>query len=74
MNLNTIDETLTRVQETAQQVAGHGTAQEESIGDVLLHHVQNSREIDLLFWKIELPHLPSVFGVDLSISKHVVML
>ena len=74
MNLNTTDETLIRVQETAQQTAGPGTAHEETIGEVLLHHVQNSREIDILSWKIELPHLPSVFGVDLSISKHVVML
>ncbi len=74
MNFSSINDKVGQAHDVAQQVAEHGTAHEESIGEVLIHHVQNSNEIDILSWKIELPHLPSLFGIDFSISKHVVML
>ncbi|MFC1728738.1 F0F1 ATP synthase subunit A [candidate division KSB1 bacterium] len=60
--------------DTAQQVTEHAAEHEESIGDVLIHHAQNSHELEFFTWKLHLPELPSVFGIDFSITKHVVML
>jgi F0F1-type ATP synthase, subunit a len=39
----------------------------------LLKHVQDAHEIETPFGRIELPHL-HLFGVDMSITKHVVFL
>lgn len=52
--------------------AGHGIG--EQISHNILHHLSNSNEIDL--WPIGTVHLPrfELFGVDLSITKHVVMM
>src|SRR5512145_2492988 len=61
--------------------AGHAAAGGEHGGNLfttLLHHVQDSHELDLPFLHIELPHLPAftVAGItfDMSITKHVVFL
>jgi F-type H+-transporting ATPase subunit a len=52
--------------------AGSGSA----IFGELLHHVQDSHEIDIPFGRIELPHFAPVtignLSIDLSITKHVV--
>ncbi len=44
----------------------------------LLHHVQDSRELEIPFGHLELPHFPpiNIFGIDIdfSITKHVVFL
>lgn len=45
----------------------------EYIVDHVMHHVQDANYIDLPGLKIELPHL-HLFGLDLSITKHVVMM
>jgi F-type H+-transporting ATPase subunit a len=57
-----------------QQTTEQGAEQSENIGNVLIHHVSNSSEIDLLFFKLHLPSFPTIFGIDFSITKHVVML
>ena len=55
------------------QEAAQKAAEEETLSEVLLHHVGNSNEIDILIWKIHFPEFPVFFGIDLSITKHVVM-
>lgn len=44
---------------------GHSGSVMENIGDTILHHVSNSEPLILL---------PKAFGLDLSITKHVLML
>lgn len=55
--------------------AAHGG---DNVFAALLHHVQDSHELELPFLRIELPHLPSftLAGItfDMSITKHVVFL
>ncbi|MFC1477510.1 F0F1 ATP synthase subunit A [candidate division KSB1 bacterium] len=58
-------------QHGVQEGAEHGG---EAIGDVLIHHVANADYLDFLGHKVPLPHLPEMFGIDMSITKHVVML
>jgi F-type H+-transporting ATPase subunit a len=60
-------------------VAGHGTEEAgENIFGELLHHVQDSHELEIPFGHITLPHFDpvSILGipVDFSITKHVVFL
>jgi F-type H+-transporting ATPase subunit a len=56
----------------------HGELAGGNLFASLLHHVQDSHELDTPFGVIELPHLPSftLAGVtfDMSITKHVVFL
>jgi F-type H+-transporting ATPase subunit a len=58
--------------------AGHGAGAEhggsENIGDIIVHHISNSNTLELPF--IGEVHLPQfeLFGIDLSITKHVVMM
>ena len=69
--------------QTAQQVesaAQHAeTAAEQAggidVGGHILHHILDSNEFEIVlpFIKIPLPHF-ELFGVDLSITKHVVMM
>lgn len=50
--------------------AGH----ESGLSGMIMHHITDSRAIELpIAGKVELPEL-HVFGVDLSITKHVVMM
>ena len=46
----------------------------DNIGDVILHHLSDSHELELPF--VGAVHLPEfkLFGIDLSITKHVVMM
>jgi F-type H+-transporting ATPase subunit a len=56
----------------ATEEAAHGA--EHSIGEAILHHVQDTRVIDL--WPlghITLPHI-EIFGIDFSITKHVLLM
>ncbi len=51
---------------------GHGSG--DNIGDVIMHHISDSHEIELPF--IGAVHLPRIelYGIDFSITKHVVMM
>ncbi len=53
----------------AEQSAGHGAAEGEAFnaGETIIHHIANTVEHPVI-------HLPKVFGIDFSITKHVVML
>jgi F-type H+-transporting ATPase subunit a len=64
MELNT----STTIQDTLQQAKG-------DVGsDWIMHHILDSHELDFApFGAIPLPHL-SLFGLDISITKHVVFL
>jgi F-type H+-transporting ATPase subunit a len=56
----------------ATEGAAHGG--EQSIGEVILHHVQDTRVIDL--WPLGHITLPQIylFGIDFSITKHLLMM
>jgi F-type H+-transporting ATPase subunit a len=60
------------------QSAGHMEKAEENLFTELLHHTQDSRQLDLPFAHIALPQFPPVHvagvTIDLSITKHVVFL
>lgn len=47
----------------------------ENVGDIIVHHISNSRTLELPppIGEIHLPHF-ELFGIDLSITKHVVMM
>jgi F-type H+-transporting ATPase subunit a len=54
------------------EAAGH---EEQKAGDVIMHHILNSHSFSFEpFGTVHLPVLPPVFGIDISITKHVVML
>ncbi|RME74882.1 MAG: ATP synthase F0 subunit A [Planctomycetota bacterium] len=36
----------------------------------LLHHIVDSHSIEIFSWKLDLPHI-EIFGIDMSITKHV---
>ena len=61
--------------ETIHEGAAHA---EEGFnaGDSIMHHILDAREIEIPFFPQATIHLPEwhVFGVDLSITKHVVMM
>jgi len=62
--------TVEATAQVAENVGGH----EESAGEVLIHHVTNT-DVWHFFKDLEI-HLPQIhlFGIDLSISLHVVMM
>ena len=53
---------------------GGAQGEEASIGDTILHHVQDTDVLDL--WPLDPIHLPKIelFGIDFSITKHLVMM
>jgi len=52
----------------------HGNPESpEYIIDYVMHHVQDSHYLEFFNWKIQLPHI-ELFGIDFSITKHVVMM
>jgi F-type H+-transporting ATPase subunit a len=55
------------VQEHAAEAA-HGAAEKFNAGETIIHHVANSSHEDALI------HLPPLFGIDFSVTKHVFML
>ena len=56
----------------ATEGAAHGG--EHSVGDAILHHVQDTKTLD--FWPLGHPTLPDIeiFGIDFSITKHLLMM
>ncbi len=64
---------------TAAGEAAHGAAEGgqslgQEISHTIIHHITNSNEIELPFLgHVHLPHI-ELFGIDLSITKHVVMM
>jgi F-type H+-transporting ATPase subunit a len=56
----------------ATEGVAHGA--EPSVGEVILHHVQDTRVIDL--WPLGHITLPAIhlFGIDFSITKHLLMM
>jgi F-type H+-transporting ATPase subunit a len=59
------------VQEAVQEhavEAAHGAAEKFNAGETIIHHVANSSHEDALI------HLPTVMGIDFSVTKHVFML
>ncbi|MDZ7266949.1 MAG: F0F1 ATP synthase subunit A [candidate division KSB1 bacterium] len=47
---------------------------QESIGSFILHHISDDRKLDFHpFGEVHLPHF-ELFGIDFSITKHVVMM
>ena len=61
--------------EVAQETAEHATGP-ASAGDSILHHVLDSNELEVPFFPDSSIPLPEIhlWGVDLSITKHVVMM
>ncbi|MFQ6103981.1 MAG: F0F1 ATP synthase subunit A [Candidatus Glassbacteria bacterium] len=58
----------------ASEAAHNGHPEDpEYIVNYIMHHVQDAHELDFFGWKLELPHI-ELFGFDLSITKHVVMM
>src|SRR5204863_423402 len=55
------------VQEIAHQAEHAATEAKFDAGKTIIEHVSNAREHPIL-------HLPTMFGIDFSISKHVMML
>jgi F-type H+-transporting ATPase subunit a len=57
---------------------GGETGEQENVGEYIIHHVQNSNEWNLFGYHLQLPQFEpfSILGmtIDLSITKHVVML
>ncbi len=53
----------------AAEGAGHG----DDIGATIMHHITDSHTLDLGFTEVHLPQI-HVGGLDLSITKHVVMM
>jgi F-type H+-transporting ATPase subunit a len=58
---------------------GHAAAPEhggsENVGEVIVHHIKNSNTLELPppIGEVHLPHF-ELFGIDLSMTKHVVMM
>ena len=57
----------------ATEGGGHH-GEEHSIGETILHHVQDTHVFDL--WPLGHVNLPEIhlFGIDFSITKHLVMM
>jgi F-type H+-transporting ATPase subunit a len=63
--------------QTAGAVAAAPAAapEEEKAGDVIMHHILDNSILSFEpFGEISLPKIPPVAGIDISITKHVVML
>lgn len=60
-----LQDTLATVQE---QAAGHAEPEKFDAGRTILEHVSNSSADHPIL------HLPTIFGIDLSVTKHVLML
>lgn len=68
-----------RLLDEPQQEAGHGAQHaaeggNESIGDVIIHHISDTDKIHVPFvGEVQLPQI-ELFGIDFSITKHVLMM
>lgn len=66
-------DTVHAVADTVAHAAAEHGGSDENLFTRLLHHVYDSREIEFPGGHLELPHF-ELFGVDLSLTKHVVFL
>ncbi len=57
----------------AAEAAGHGAEHSDDIGATIMHHITDSHTLDLGFTEVPLPEI-HLLGMDLSITKHVVMM
>jgi F-type H+-transporting ATPase subunit a len=60
-------------EQVAEHAADHAAEGSHSIGDELLHHVLDSDVLEVPGAEIHLPHW-ELFGIDISPTKHVVMM
>ena len=64
---NAVD-SLKTVADSVQQSSGPGS-------DWILHHVMDARELDFEpLFTIHIPQFPTVFGIDMTPTKHVVFM
>ncbi len=64
---NAVD-TLKTVADSVEQSSGPGS-------DWILHHVMDSKELDFEpLFTIHIPQFPTVFGIDMTPTKHVVFM
>ncbi|MFZ4620177.1 MAG: F0F1 ATP synthase subunit A [Bacteroidota bacterium] len=68
-----VDTVHTAVDTLAHAAAGGEHGGDENLFTRLLHHIYDSRELELPWGHVELPHF-QLFGLDLSLTKHVVFL
>jgi len=74
MILQTIQEHADGVAHQANQAANGGAHEAGGVQEVLSHHILNSHELEIPFiGQVRLPEI-HLFGFDLSITKHVVMM
>lgn len=60
---------------TAEAVVAAHAHGEEKAGDVIMHHILDNDVFSFEpFGEVHLPKIPPIAGVDISITKHVVML
>ncbi len=71
MFFNSVENTSKILEEThvALEEAQHGS----SMADEIMHHIGDSNVLEFFGMEIHLPHL-EVFGFDISITKHIVMM
>jgi F-type H+-transporting ATPase subunit a len=55
------------------EAAGHAAGHGDDIGSTIMHHITDSHTLDLGFTEIHLPQF-ELWGIDMSITKHVVMM
>lgn len=70
-----VSSALLRIFDEPQHEAGHAAKEgEESIGDVIIHHISDTDKIHVPFvGEVHLPHI-ELFGIDFSITKHIMMM
>lgn len=68
-----VDTVHTAADTLAHAAAGGEHGGDENLFTTLLHHIYDSREIEFPGGHLELPHF-ELFGIDLSLTKHVVFL
>ncbi|MGH9869217.1 MAG: F0F1 ATP synthase subunit A [Candidatus Polarisedimenticolia bacterium] len=61
--------TTSEAEQTAEHAAGHG----DDLGSTIMHHITDSNTLDLGFTEVHLPEI-HIGSLDLSITKHVVMM
>jgi F-type H+-transporting ATPase subunit a len=59
--------------EHGAEAAGHAAGHGDDLGSTIMHHITDSHTLDLGFTEVHLPQF-HIFGIDMSITKHVVMM
>lgn len=72
--LEVVEETAQQAVEHAAEAAGTAPHGGGGVAELLEHHILNSNAIEVPFFgEVHLPHI-ELFGIDISITKHVVMM